>query len=183
MKKNILLIFAGLFSMQLYSQSFPNTVLNGRLRVSENQRYLVHENGKPFYWLGETAWELFHRLNREEAEIFLKNRAEKGFTVIQAVALAELQGISEPNAYGALPIKDLDPTKPNDAYFNHVDWIVDKAAELGLYIALLPTWGDKLFKDKWGDGPEIFTVENAKVYGRWIGNRYKDRKNIIWVMA
>ena len=138
------------------AQTFPNPVLNGRLKVSDNKRFLVHENGKPFYWLGDTAWELFHRLNREEAEKYLKNRAEKGFTVIQAVALAELQGLKDPNPYWEIPLDNLDPTKPREAYFQHVDWIIDKAAELGLYIALLPTWGDKLYKDNWGDGPEVF---------------------------
>ena len=39
-----------------------------QLKVSENQRFLVYADGKPFFWLGDTAWELFHRLNREEAD-------------------------------------------------------------------------------------------------------------------
>jgi hypothetical protein len=182
MKKYLFFILICLILNKTTAQTFPNTVLNGRLKVSDNKRFLVHENGKPFYWLGDTAWELFHRLNREEAEKYLKTRAEQGFTVIQAVALAELQGLKDPNPYWEIPLKDLDPTKPNDAYFQHVDWIIDKAAEIGLYIALLPTWGDKLYKDRWGDGPEIFNTDNAKVYGKWIGNRYKDRKNIIWVL-
>lgn len=182
MKKHTLLLCLVVAASALYSQGFPNPIPNGRLRVSDNKRFLVHENGKPFYWLGDTAWELFHRLNREEAEKYLKNRAAKGFTVIQAVALAESQGLRDPNPYWELPLENFDPTKPREAYFQHVDWIVDKAAELGLYIAFLPTWGDKLFKDTWGDGPEIFNTDNAKIYGRWLGNRYKDRKNIIWVL-
>ena len=70
---------------------------SAQLRVSENQRYLQTADGKPFFWLGDTAWELFHRLTREEAEKYLKNRADKGFTVIQAVALAELDGLRDPN--------------------------------------------------------------------------------------
>ena len=182
MKKYFFILFTFLILSQISAQTFPNHVLNGRLKVSYNKRFLVHENGKPFYWLGDTAWELFHRLNREEAEKYLKNRAEKGFTVIQAVALAELQGLKDPNPYWELPLENFDPTKPRDAYFQHVDWIIDKAAELGLYIALLPTWGDKVFKDNWGDGPEIFNTDNAKTYGKWLGNRYKDRKNIIWIL-
>src|SRR5687768_17810389 len=72
---------------------------SAQLRVSENQRYLQTADGKPFFWLGDTAWELFHRLTREEAEKYLKNRADKGFTVIQAVALAELDGLRDPNPY------------------------------------------------------------------------------------
>ena len=59
-----------------------------RLKVSDNHRFLVTETGKPFFWLGDTAWELFHRLNREDAELYLTNRAERRFTVVQAVALA-----------------------------------------------------------------------------------------------
>ncbi len=154
-----------------------------QIKVSNNKRYLMTAEGKPFFWLGDTAWELFHRLTREEAELYLKNRADKGFTVIQAVVLAELDGLHDPNAYGEIPLENDDPTKPREAYFQHVDFIIRKAEQLGLYIGLLPTWGDKVFKDRWGTGPEIFTVDNATVYGRWLGTRYKNQKNIIWILG
>src|SRR6476469_7276190 len=129
--------------------TFSNTHIAAQLRVSANKRFLVTADGTPFFWLGDTAWELFHRLTREEAVLYLKNRAAKGFTVIQAVALAELDGLHTPNAYGEMPLENDDPTKPREAYFQHVDFIIDKAAELGLYIGLLPTWGDKIFKSTW----------------------------------
>lgn len=154
-----------------------------QIRVSKNQRYLETAEGKPFFWLGDTAWELFHRLSREETDLYLKNRADKGFTVIQAVALAETDGLHTPNYYGEIPLENDDPTKPREAYFQHVDYIIRKAEQLGLYIGLLPTWGDKVFKDRWGVGPEIFNTTNAKMYGTWIGNRYKNQKNIIWILG
>jgi hypothetical protein len=155
-----------------------------RLQVSENGRFLVYEDGRPFFYLGDTAWELFHRLNREEADLYLRDRAEKNFTVIQAVALAEMGGLRVPNAYGHTPLHDNDPTRPNEAYFQQVDWIVDKAESLGLFIGLLPTWGDKwnkLIPFEYA-GPEIFTSENARIYGEWLGRRYRD-KPIIWVLG
>lgn len=152
-----------------------------RLKVSEDRRSLVTTEGKPFFYLGDTAWELFHRLNREDAKHYLEDRARKGFTVIQAVALAEFHGLTEPNPYGHLPLENGDPAKPVDAYFQHLDWVIDQAAELGMRVALLPTWGDKVNK-KWGQGPEIFTPENARFFGEWIGRRYRD-KPIIWVMG
>ena len=161
----------------------PIANAQSNLRVSDDHHYLVTTDGKPFFWLGDTAWELFHRLRREEADEYLRRRAKQGFTVIQAVALAEFGGLSVPNPYGALPLRDSDPTQPNDAYFQHVDFILDKAAEYGLYIGLLPTWGDKVFKNSWGTGPEIFTPGNARVYGHWLGRRYKTRKNIIWILG
>lgn len=130
--------------------------------------------GRPFFWLADTAWELFHRLTREDADRYLRNRAALRFTVIQAVALAEFDGLTAPNAYGETPLRSNDPTQPNETYFAHVDWIVARANARGLYIAFLPTWGDKWNK-KWGTGPEIFTPANAEQYGEWLGRRYRER--------
>ena len=152
-----------------------------RLKVSENRRFLVTEEGKPFFYLGDTAWELFHRLSREETVRYLDDRAAKGFTVIQAVVLAELDGLHTPNAYGQTPLIDDDPARPNDEYFRHVDWVVEEANRRGLFLGMLPTWGDKWNK-KWGVGPEIFTPENAGPYGEWLGRRYKDA-GIIWILG
>lgn len=129
------------------------------LRVSDNKRFLVQEDRKPFFWLGDTAWELFHKLDKEEAELYLRNRKERGFNVIQAVALAEDNGLTVPNPYGKVPLLrnskgEYDPTMPDLGegynYWQHVDYIIDMAENLGIYIALLPTWGDK-YNLKWGN--------------------------------
>ena len=154
---------------------------HGKLKVSDNKRFLVFEDGTPFYYLGDTGWELFHRLNKDEAEKYLENRRAKGFTVIQAVALSELDGLNTPNAEGNKPLIDNDPLKPNEAYFAHVDWVIKKAGEKGIFIGLLPTWGDKVDPGSWGKGPKIFNKENGYKYGQWIGNRYKNSPNIIWI--
>jgi len=153
---------------------------HGKLKISENKRFLVFEDNTPFFYLGDTGWELFHRLNKEETEKYLETRRTQGFTVIQAVALAELDGLNTPNAEGNKPLIDNDPLKPNEAYFEHVDWVIRKAAEKGIFIGLLPTWGDKVDK-RWGAGPVIFNKDNGFRYGQWIGNRYKDSPNIIWI--
>lgn len=154
------------------------------LRVSDNNRFLVTQGtNQPFFWLADTGWELFHRLKREEAETYLTRRAEQGFTVIQAVALAEFDGLHVPNAYGQTPLQNDDPTKPNEAYWQYVDELIDLAARHGLYIGLLPTWGDKVYKDAWGKGPEIFNPTTARAYGRWIGTRYKTRTNLVWILG
>jgi hypothetical protein len=152
-----------------------------KLKVSDNHRFLVTETGKPFFWLGDTAWELFHRLNREEAQRYLDNRAKNGYTLIQAVVLAELNGSTDPNPYGQLPLVGNDPTKPNEEYFKHVDWIVAQANARGMYIGMLPTWGDRWNK-AWGAGPEFFTPENAAIYGEWLGRRYKDA-GLVWILG
>src|SRR5688572_2014358 len=96
--RRILLLAAALATSQVAAAP--------RLKISDNHRFLVYEDGRPFFYLGDTAWELFHRLKREDADTYLKDRAMKGFTVIQAVAIAELEGHTDPNPYGHLPLTD-----------------------------------------------------------------------------
>lgn len=176
MKSIILVIISGLIAVSSHGQELP------LLKISDNQRYLVTENNEPFFWLGGTAWELMHRLTKDEINIYLTDRANKGFTVIQTVILAELDGLNAPNANGNRPLVDNDPTQLNEQYFELVDYVIDKSAELGLYVGLLPTWGDK-FNKRWGVGPEIFNPDNAKVFGSLLAKRYLDYNNIIWVLG
>ncbi|MCK5469230.1 MAG: glycoside hydrolase family 140 protein [Cyclobacteriaceae bacterium] len=152
-----------------------------QLRISDDKRHIIYRDGKPFFWLGDTAWELFHRLTREEADLYLENRAKKGFNVIQAVVLAELNGLQDPNAYGQTPFIGIDPSKLNEEYFQHVDYIVNKANELGMFVGMLPTWGDK-FNRMWGVGPVVFNANNAYEYGKFLGKRYMNSK-IVWILG
>ena len=68
-------------------------------------------------------------------------------------------GVKEPTAEGLLPFADQDPRRPNDRFFDRVAEIVDEAARMGLYMALLPAWGDKLTAP-WGAGPRLFRNDN-----------------------
>ena len=154
-----------------------------KLKVSEDARSLVTEKGDLFFYLADTAWELFHRLTLDEPRIYLEDRARKGFNISQAVALGEINGLTTPTPNGHLPLKDLDPTKPLEPYWAHVDQVIDMANDLGLYIAFLPTWGEKWQSTPvgWG-GVSIFNPDNARLFGRWLGKRYRD-KGIIWVLG
>ena len=153
------------------------------LKISEDKHHLVYDNGEPFIWIGDTAWELFHRCNKEEVELYFNDRSKKGFNVVQAVILAELGGLKKTNSYGEYPLIDNDPMKPNEKYFEFVDWVIKKAAEYNIYLAVLPTWGDKWNK-KWGTGPVIFTDTNtSEKYCEWLSNRYGYNWNIIWILG
>jgi len=162
----------------------PSLTLHAQwLHVSENGHRLIKDDGSVFFYMADTGWELFHRCSKEETVMYLKDRKSKGFNVIQAVILAELDGLNTPNVEGERPLISNNPLQPNEAYFRHVDWVIQKAGELGLVIAVLPTWGDKWNK-RWGIGPVIFkTPEIAGKYGKWLGERYKDQPNIIWIMG
>jgi hypothetical protein len=162
----------------LAATTVVTAAVHGKLKVSENHRYLEFDDGTPFFYLGDTAWELFHRLNREDASRYLANRAQKGFTVVQAVILSELDGLTVPNVYGDLPLTGGDISKPNEAYFRHVDFVINKAEELGLFVGVLPTWGKY-----WKTPDTIFhDPESARRYGQFVGARYRD-KPVIWILG
>lgn len=150
----------------------------GKLQVSTNQRYLVDQQGQPFFWLGDTAWELLRRLDRAETERYLQDRAQKGFTVIQAAVVSPLSGWTKPNAAGDPPFLG-DVTRPNEAYFAHVDHVVQQTAELGLIMALLPAWSDHASSNR----SLLAEGENAYEYGRFLGQRYAAQDNIVWVVG
>ena len=154
--------------------------VNGPIRVSPNGRHFVDSNGAPFFWLGDTAWPLFVQYSQAQAEVYLKNRSAKGFTVIQAV-LAWGAGsgmeskVPKANCRGDVPWNDNNPATPDEAYFKYVDHLVDFADQLGLVLAMMPTWGYYI------TDVQTLNRENARAYGRWLARRYQGSPNVVWV--
>jgi len=152
-----------------------------KLKVSPNGRYFVDQNGKPFFYLGDTAWLIFQRLDHKELDEYLKDRASKGFTVIQAYVLRGLEARHPDGAsslLGEKPLIDRDPTKPNEAFFKNVDYVINRANEMGLVMGLVVSKSWHVNKH-----PEhVFNVENAHVFGKFLGKRYKDNA-VIWYVG
>lgn len=152
------------------------------LRVSANGRY-VEADGKPFFWLGDTGWLLLSRLDRTDTERYLARRAAQGFNVIQVMILHR-PDMANAMTGPALENGDImkprmtpgrDPAKSGQYdYWDHLDWVIDRAAAHGLYLALVPAWGT--FAEM-----RQLTVDSAPVYGRFLAERYKDKPNIIWL--
>jgi hypothetical protein len=166
---------------------------HGPLLVSEvNPHYLVHKDGTPFFWLADTGWEMLNRLSREEINFYLDDRNAKGFNVIQTVIVNELMD-KPTNYYGDSIFINNDPEKPaikkgNNPnkeqeydFWDHVDFAVKSAQDKGIYIALLPTWGEWVIPRS---GTAIFnSMEQTYNYGWFVGNRYRQSPNIIWVLG
>ncbi len=155
----------------------------GSLQVSENGRFLQFSDGRPFFYLADTGWERFHRASREDARTYLDTRAEQGFTVIQAVALAEKDGLDVPTPAGHLPLVDDDPARPavvegpDNDYWDDVDYMIDYANSKGMFVAIWVAWGSMV-----SDGPEVLDEDNADDYGRFLGERYAD-KDVLFVLG
>ena len=139
------------------------------------------QDGTPFFYLADTGWTMLARLDREEMDFYLQERAAKGFNVVQTMGIIEFDGLHTPNREGHVPLHNDDPTTPNEAYWQICDYAVERAGEIGIVLAIVPAWGDKWYRRR-GAGPEIFTPENAFAYGKWLGERYKDQ-TVMWLLG
>ncbi len=146
------------------------------LKVSENHRYLVDQKGVPFLYHADTAWQMLWKLTKADTEQYLNNRKQKGFTAIQVQLLPHR--VHQTNRDGQNPfLSPGDFSRPNPAYFEHADWAVRKAGEMGLCVMLAPNWLSEWEQD-WR---RYLTNENAEKWGRYLGNRYQSFKHVMWM--
>ena len=175
MKKIFLVVLFALVAAVAGAASIYKPWSHGALTVSANHRYLVHADGTPFFWLGNTSWLLPERLNRDEVEYFLNKEREQGYNVEQ---IQVLNAIPTYNIYGQ-PANDESFdfsrfTTGTYGYWDHLDYIVDMAAANGIYIAMDCIWGSQIGK---------MDERKAAAYGKFLGERYKDKPNIIWMIG
>jgi hypothetical protein len=169
--------FAVLLALMAVAGLWAQSKALPRLRVSENGRFFVKEGGAPFFYLGDTAWCVFTRPTHEEVDLYLKDRASKGFTAIQGVLLI-WDGLTRPNPLGQALLVDKNAAQINEAFFDNVDYIVNKAESLGMYTLILPLWA----KGFLGREPYLFDQTTAYNYCKFIGARYRN-KPVIWMLG
>jgi len=144
------------------------------VKISTNQRYFTDARGLPFFYQACTGWELFSMLTREETEVYLKNRSEKGFNTIQVFLLP--WKVEDTNRYGEPPFRDMKFfTDPNDNYFDHVEWVLQKASEYGIQLNINVLW-----LNKWRNHT---TVDNARFFGNYVANRFLHHDNMMWFIG
>ncbi|MGL4629898.1 MAG: DUF4038 domain-containing protein [Leadbetterella sp.] len=176
-------------SLNLFPQA-PSWEKHGVLRVSKNKRYLEHQDNTGFFWLGCTAWKLA-TLSPSEIDKYFKNRVEKGFTVIQL----SLTNMKKPNYNGdkmflSEPNAPWSKVEPNEAYWKHIDYIIERAQFYGLHLALIVMWGneaadyDELRKPNTPPRSVFSNPDKSNFeFGQFLGKRFNKHPNILWVGA
>jgi hypothetical protein len=156
------------------------------LRICGNHRYLIDRHDVPFLLQGDAAWSLIANVTKEEAAAYLQNRRAKGFNAILVNLIEHKFARNAPrNVYRDAPFPDpADFTAPNEKYFAHADWVIRQAAENGLMVLLAPVYLGYPGKDE-GYYDEVMAngPEKCLAYGRFLGRRYRDFGNILWVMG
>jgi len=157
------------YDLSLKASAGDGIAFPGKLKIGPNKHMLTYSDGTGFFWMGDTAWMMPVKLNREEVDFYMQRRASSGFNVIQINAV---QNLNQDNIYRESPFNSADYSQPNEKYWKHMDYIIESARKNNMYIALLPSWNTG-----------VKTLNDAKTYGAFIAERYKDKSNIIWVIG
>lgn len=174
---NFIALFLFLISGTIFSQTYIPWS-HGKLKVAPGNRYLEQEDGTPFFWMGETGWLLPQRLDRDEAEFYLEQCKNAGYNVVQ---VQTLNNVPSMNKYGqssntdGFNFKNINQ-KGVYGYWDNMDYIIRTAANKGIYIAMVCIWGTPVSKGE-------MDAKQAKAYGEFLAERYKNDPNIIWVMG
>jgi hypothetical protein len=177
-------LFAAAVQLAVAQAAYP-------LKLSENHRYLVDHNGKPFLIVGDTPQGLIGRLTEADAEFYFADREAHGFNAlgwIDAMCAGNdyptnkdavtPDGIKPFNGYvaGGTDFRHYDLSKPNDTYFTRLDHFIQLAGKHHLLVFIDPIetigWLPALRNN--GD-------KAAYAYGQYLGNRYKDYSNVAWL--
>ena len=149
---------------------------HGEVQVSDNQRFLQHADGTPYFWLGETAWLMPQRLKRDEVSYYLNKIRDAGYNMTQMQVLNDVPSINFYEQLSSTADWKILTDKENYGYWEHMDYVIDQAELRGIYIGMVCIWGGLVKAGK-------LSVEQAKTYGTFLANRYKDRPNIIWIIG
>ena len=136
---------------------------NGKLQISEEGRYLKHENGKPFFWLGDTGWLLPQCTERSEVSYYLNECRKAGFNVVQVQTLNDVPSINQYGQYSMIDgynFKNIDQ-KGIYGYWDHMDYIIKTAEKNGIFIGMVPIWGGPV-------AAGLMHEKEAEAYGKFL---------------
>ena len=155
------------------------------LKASANRRYLVDRNNNPFLMIGDAPHTLIAKVTTADAALYLRNRASYGINTLWVELLCSTYVNGRPDGSlvdGTVPFTNTlaggvyDLTAPNEAYFAHVDTIIRMAATNGIQLLL-----DSLETGDWTSVALVNGSNRCRSYGQYLGQRYKDFTNVIWI--
>jgi len=156
------------------------------LKKSANDRYLVDQSNSPVMIVGDSPQSLFVNLTTNQAAMFFADRATFGYNTlwINLLCATYTGGRSDASTLdGIVPFTAMIPstssydlTKPNEAYFARVDQMIELAGEQGLEVLLDACETGSFLSVMLDNGSN-----NCRAYGQYVGDRYKDFPNIIWM--
>jgi hypothetical protein len=153
---------------------------------STNPRILVDQNNAPFLMVGDSPHSLIVNLSASDAAAYLADRAAHGINSLWVELLcvgytggradASLLNGTKPFTNTISGTSSYDLTTPNETYFAHVDQVIRMAATNGIEVMLDPIDTAGLLQTALDNGST-----RCRAYGQYLGNRYKNFPNLIWL--
>ncbi len=148
------------------------------LRISDNGRYLVDAADGPWLMSADTAWTILAKLTPSEIGQYLDGRRANGFNTV-AISLVDLTkgSVADSGTRSGRPMFVAGTAEPNSDFFVELDALLDAAAARGITVMVVPMWL------RYADLDPHFTVDAMTALGAFLGERYRSRDNLIWVMG
>lgn len=158
----------------------PSPSLGYPLKVGPTGRYLVNQSGKPVLLVGDAPQALIVNLSVAQADAYFADRAAHGFNAlwINLLCATYTGGRSDGSTFdGIVPFTTpFEFSSPNEAYFARCDAILNLAARHGITVLLDPAETGSFLSVMLNNG-----TTKCFNYGKYLGNRYKNFDNIIWL--
>lgn len=112
----------------------PNALYHhGDIRVSEDKRFLIHADGSPFLWMGDTGWNSTFNSTMQEWKTYVDTRSAQRFSVIQV----NPRGTGNKNTASANPgVSFLEDGTPDTQFWKDLEDKIRYANEKGIIILL-----------------------------------------------
>ena len=186
-------MLAYIASASALDNSIPSTLSSARpaatsaaakpaypLKASANKRYLVDQDNVPFLMVGDSPQALVGNLSQAQAATFIANRLKYGINALWINLLCNdsIGCNSDGTTFdGIVPFTvPGDISTPNPVYFQRAEDMIRFAATYGMTVIL-----DPIETIGWLNTLRANGVEKAFAYGQYLGNRYRDFPNIMWL--
>jgi hypothetical protein len=150
----------------------------GGPRVSPNRRYFVQADGRPWFWLADTAWNGALLSTDSEWADYIADRTAKRFTAIQVVMTQWRAGRADENGQVAFTGKDAIAVNP--PFFRRMDGKIKALNDAGLVAVPVILWA---LSSKEMESPGVgLPTGQAKLLARYIADRYGAYK-VVWFLG
>ncbi|HVN08115.1 MAG TPA: DUF4038 domain-containing protein [Patescibacteria group bacterium] len=157
------------------------------LTASANAKYLMNsQTGSPVFLTGDAPQLLFTQISNADVDLYLADRAARGFNAIWVYPIDNQDQNSAPqNFYGNVPFAGADFTNENATYWSHVDYVLGRIQAYGLVAFMnvafvgTPQFGTSYYYTSILNSSSTVLTN----YGAFLGNRYKSYPNIVWVLG
>jgi hypothetical protein len=161
------------------------------LKTLPGRHYMVDQAGVPFFVQGDSPWYITEALSQADADFYLSNRWAQGFnSIILDIAASHITDMfpNDANYYSQYPFTNTlagqytNLLSYNASYFTNVDWVIQRAAHYGICVFAYPLYDD-YNGVAWYAQMTGNPTSALYQYGQFIGNRYQNFKNLVWIGA